>query len=143
LRRKTKFSLRWAATIAVVVTLVLVSSAVAGIRYGHFHGDVAKTGQHVDLFVSPGSVRIGYVVRVHCPSNESNPNPLLGDFSGIATTLRKNGDFSFKRALTGSFRQITGNVADSKATVRIYVKDTVLGALCIGSTTFHARFVHA
>jgi hypothetical protein len=128
--------------VAAVAALGLASSAVAGVRYGHFHGDVGKGAneQHVDLFVSPGVVRISYVLRVHCSDNS---NLSLGDFSGLAITLKNNGDFSFKRALKGTFRQIAGNVSGSKAAVHIHVMDTILGAQCTGTTTFHARFIHA
>jgi hypothetical protein len=125
------------ATIAAAATLIMVSSAAAGIRDGHYHGDAAK-GQHADLFITGMSVNMSYVIAAHCPDQT---NPLLGDFSGIKMKLHPTGAFSFKQTHNGTSRQITGKLNGSVAKVRVHVTDMLNGALCTGTTTFHARYV--
>jgi hypothetical protein len=123
--------------IAAVATLIVVSSATAGIRSGHYHATAAK-GQHADLFITGMSVSMGYVIVAHCTDQT---DPLLGDFSGIKMQLRATGSFSFKQTQNGTSRRITGKLNGSVARVRVHVGDMLNGALCTGTTTFHARYV--
>jgi hypothetical protein len=116
--------------------LSLVSLAAAAIRSGHYRATAAE-GQHADLFVTPVSVSMTYVILAHCTDQTS---PLLGDFSGIKMRLHPTGAFSFKRTLNGTSRQIAGRMSGYITKVRVHVTDMLNGALCTGTTTFYARY---